>query len=69
MSLGPVGLGMIISDSWLQTDYGVDFGRFLLENFKVKALVDISARVFPVPLIGACIVLLEKPKEGENVDK
>ncbi|MEM3697881.1 MAG: N-6 DNA methylase [Candidatus Bathyarchaeia archaeon] len=53
-------LGMIISDSWLQTDYGVDFGRFLLDHFKVKALIDISARVFPVPLIGTCIILLEK---------
>ena len=62
-------LGMIISDSWLQTDYGVDFGRFLLDHFKVKALIDISARVFPVPLIGTCIVLLEKcvdEKEREN---
>lgn len=53
-------LGMIISDSWLQTDYGVDFGRFLLDHFKIKGLIDISARVFPVPLIGTCIVLLEK---------
>lgn len=53
-------LGMIISDSWLQTDYGVDFGRFLLDHFKVRALIDISARVFPVPLIGTCIILLEK---------
>jgi methylase of polypeptide subunit release factors len=61
-------LGMIISDSWLQTDYGVEFGRFLLENFKVKALIDVSTRVFPVPLIGACIILLEKPMEGENVE-
>jgi type I restriction-modification system DNA methylase subunit len=60
-------LGMIISDSWLQTAYGVDFGRYLLENFKVKALIDISARVFPVPLIGTCIILLEKPVPGENV--
>jgi type I restriction-modification system DNA methylase subunit len=62
-------LGMIISDSWLQTDYGVDFGRFLLDHFKVKALIDISARVFPVPLIGTCIILLEKcanKKEREN---
>jgi len=61
-------LGMIISDSWLQTLYGVDFGRYLLENFKVKALIDISARVFPVPLIGTCIILLEKPAPGEPVD-
>jgi type I restriction-modification system DNA methylase subunit len=62
-------LGMIISDSWLQTDYGIDFGRFLLDHFKVKALIDISARVFPVPLIGTCIILLEKctnEKEREN---
>jgi methylase of polypeptide subunit release factors len=60
-------LGMIISDSWLQTDYGVEFGSFLLENFKVKALIDVATRVFPVPLIGACVILLEKPMEGENV--
>ena len=60
-------LGMIISDSWLQTDYGVDFGRYLLENYRVKALIDISTRVFPVPLIGTCILLLEKPAEGEDV--
>ncbi|MCC5997757.1 MAG: N-6 DNA methylase [Thermofilum sp.] len=61
-------LGMIISDSWLQTAYGVDFGRYLLENFKVKALIDISARVFPVPLIGTCIILLEKPAPGESIE-
>ncbi|MEM0093138.1 MAG: N-6 DNA methylase [Thermofilum sp.] len=53
-------LGMIISDSWLQTDYGIHFGNFLLDHFKIKAIIDISARVFPVPLIGACIILLEK---------
>jgi type I restriction-modification system DNA methylase subunit len=53
-------LGMIISDSWLQTDYGVNFFKFLLDNYKVHAVIDISARVFPVPLIGACIVLLER---------
>ncbi|MEM2169907.1 MAG: N-6 DNA methylase [Candidatus Bathyarchaeia archaeon] len=62
-------LGMIISDSWLQTDYGVNFGRFLLDHFKVKALIDISARVFPVPLIGTCIILLEKcANEKERED-
>ncbi|RZN60102.1 MAG: hypothetical protein DSO07_08310, partial [Thermoproteota archaeon] len=60
-------LGMIISDSWLQTDYGVDFGRYLLDNYKIKAIIDISARVFPVPLVGTCIVLLEKPRENEDI--
>ena len=65
--LKPSGrLGMIISDSWLQTDYGVDFGRFLLDHYKVKALIDISARVFPVPLVGACILLLEKCEDEKE---
>jgi type I restriction-modification system DNA methylase subunit len=62
-------LGMIISDSWLQTDYGIDFGRFLLDHFKVKAVIDISARVFPIPLIGTCIILLEKEPEEEARDE
>jgi len=53
-------LGMIISDSWLQTDYGRNFFKFLLDHYKIHAVIDISARVFPVPLIGTCIVLLER---------
>jgi type I restriction-modification system DNA methylase subunit len=61
-------LGMIISDSWLQALYGENFGQYLLENFKVKALIDISARAFPVPLIGTCIILLEKPIQGEPLE-
>jgi type I restriction-modification system DNA methylase subunit len=59
-------LGMIISDSWLQTDYGMSFFKFLLDNYKVHAVIDISARVFPVPLIGACIILLEKASNAEE---
>jgi type I restriction-modification system DNA methylase subunit len=62
-------LGMIISDSWLQTKYGIGFIRYLSENFKIYAVIDISTRVFPVPLIGTCIILLEKcPDEGERND-
>jgi len=35
----------------------------------VHAVIDISARVFPVPLIGACIVLLEKcPNQDERLN-
>ncbi|MEM1696783.1 MAG: N-6 DNA methylase [Desulfurococcaceae archaeon] len=59
-------LGMIISDSWLQTDYGISFGNFLLDHFKIKTVIDISARVFPVPLIGTCILLLEKSSDQKE---
>jgi len=61
-------LGMIISDSWLQTSYGIRFGRYLADHYKIHAIIDISARVFPVPLIGTCIVLLEKCSKPEERD-
>jgi type I restriction-modification system DNA methylase subunit len=57
-------LGMIISNMWLQTDYGVGFGKFLLDNFKIKALIDISYRLFDA-IISTVIVLAEK--EQNNV--
>jgi type I restriction-modification system DNA methylase subunit len=61
-------LGMIVSDSWLQTAYGIRFGKLLAENFKIHAIIDISARVFLVPLIGSCIVLLEKCSDENELN-
>jgi hypothetical protein len=61
-------LGMIVSDSWLQTAYGIRFGRFLADHFKIHAIIDIASRVFPVPLIGACIILLERCFDGTKRD-
>jgi type I restriction-modification system DNA methylase subunit len=52
-------IGMIISNMWLQTDYGIDFGRFLLDNFRIVALIDLSFRLFEA-LISTVIVLAEK---------
>jgi len=53
-------LGMIISDAWLQTDYGKGFLRYLLDTFKIHSIIDLGYKVFNVPLIGTCIVLLER---------
>jgi len=52
-------LGMIISNMWMQTDYGIEFGKFLLDNYKVKALIDVSYRLFTA-LISTVIILAEK---------
>jgi type I restriction-modification system DNA methylase subunit len=53
-------LGMIISNAWLQNDYGINFAKYLVENFKVHAVIDFSSRLFQVPIVATCIVLLEK---------
>ena len=55
-------LAMIVSNSWLQADYGVNFGKFLLDHFKVKAVIDFNQKLFRIPLIATCILLLEKEK-------
>lgn len=61
-------LGMIISDSWLQTEYGIGFLKYLADSYKIHAIIDISHRVFPIPLIGTCIILLEKSSNSEERD-
>jgi type I restriction-modification system DNA methylase subunit len=60
-------LGMIISNMWLQTDYGIEFGRFLLDHFKVRALIDISYRLFDA-LISTVIVLAEEETSKDARD-
>lgn len=55
-------LGMIVSNNWLQTDYGRNFTNFLLDCFKIKAIIDFNQRLFRLPLIATCVILLEKEK-------
>jgi hypothetical protein len=56
-------LGMIISNTWLQTDYGIGFGNFLLDNFRVKAIIDIGRKLFKGALTTTCIVLAERESD------
>ena len=60
-------IGMIISNMWLQTDYGIDFGKFLLDNFKIRALIDLSFRLFEA-LISTVIILAEKESDKNARD-
>lgn len=62
-------VGMIISNSWLQADYGVNFANFLLDHFKVKAVVDFNQRLFRIPLIATCVLLLESEENSEARDE
>jgi len=56
-------LGMIISNTWLQTDYGIGFGDFLLDNFRIRAIIDFTAKLFADALITTCILLAEKESD------
>ena len=58
-------LGMIVSNLWMQTDYGIKFGEFLLDNFKVKVIIDFTLRLFNA-LISTCILLLERETDKQQ---
>jgi len=58
-------LGMIISNMWLQTEYGKAFGKYLLDKFKIKAIIDITQKVFDA-LITTVILLAEKESNIVN---
>ncbi|MEM0488710.1 MAG: TaqI-like C-terminal specificity domain-containing protein [Candidatus Bathyarchaeia archaeon] len=60
---------MIISNSWLQSDYGINFANFLLDNFKVKAVIDFNQRLFRIPLIATCVLLLEKEDDQKERER
>jgi type I restriction-modification system DNA methylase subunit len=58
-------LGMIISNMWLQTEYGKDFGKYLLDKFKIKAIIDVTQKIFDA-LITTVILLAEKESNATN---
>jgi type I restriction-modification system DNA methylase subunit len=62
-------LGMIVSNSWLQSDYGINFSNFLLDHFKVKAVIDFNQRLFRIPLVATCVLLLEKEENLKEREK
>jgi len=62
-------LGMIVSNSWLQSDYGMNFANFLLDNFKVKAVIDFNQRLFRIPLVATCVLLLEREENLKERNK
>ena len=62
-------LGMIISNSWLQSDYGINFANFLLDHFKIKAVINFNQRLFSIPLIATCVILLEKERNAQERER
>lgn len=58
-------LAMIISNLWMQTEYGIGFGQFLLDNYRIKVIIDFAFRLFTAS-ISTCIILLEKEEDSSK---
>lgn len=54
-------LGYVIASSWLDVSYGKDLQKYLLDNFKIIAIIDHQKqRSFDTAAINTVIVILEK---------
>jgi type I restriction-modification system DNA methylase subunit len=60
-------LGFIISDRWLDTKYGTDLQQFLLDNYKIKAILKFQRQAFEDALVGSTVVVVEK--EEQKIDR
>lgn len=62
-------LAMIVSDSWMQASYGKRLLEYILDNFNIKAIIDFGSRPFNEPMVGACILFLEKKEARKERGK
>lgn len=58
-------LGFITSDSWLQVRYGEAVQQFLLNNYRIEAIVKFDRQVFEDALVGSCVTILQRETDEE----
>jgi len=59
-------LGFITSDRWLSSQYGEDLQRFLLDNYKIHAVIRFASQTFDDALIGSTVLIVEKCEIGSE---
>ena len=62
--------GFIVSNSWLDVDYGKGLQEFFLNNYKIVAIIESKVeRWFEEADVNTCIVILEKCKGKKERDE
>ncbi len=63
-------LGYVISSSWLDVSFGAGLQKFLLDNFKIIAIIDNQkVRSFETASINTVILILEKCSKQDEIGK
>lgn len=54
-------LGFVVPNGWLDVAYGAELKQFLLDHFRILAIVESSVeRWFPSAQVNTCLIILEK---------
>ncbi|PIU09473.1 hypothetical protein COT30_04165 [Candidatus Micrarchaeota archaeon CG08_land_8_20_14_0_20_49_17] len=63
-------LGFIVSNSWMDADYGAEIQKMLLENFRLKAIIESKVeRWFEDAAVNTCIIIAERDDDPETRQK
>lgn len=61
-------LGFITSDRWLDTGYGADLQEFILDHYRVEAIIKFGRQAFTDALVGSCVLILSEESNEEARD-
>lgn len=59
-------LGFIISDRWLDTSYGADLQKFILNHYNIEAVIKFDKQAFEDALVDSSVIILQKEAEEEE---
>lgn len=59
-------LGFITSDRWLDTQYGEDVQRFILDNYEIQAVLKFDNQAFDDALVDSSVLILQKQEDSEQ---
>lgn len=62
-------MGYIVSNSWLDVDFGKYLQKFFLDNFKINAIIEFDRRAFTEASINTVIIILQKLTGIKNKEK
>lgn len=63
-------LAFLVSNSWLDTDFGTDLQRFLCKRYEIIAILDSQVeRFFPTASVNTSVVIARKQKNEKKRDK
>lgn len=60
-------LAMILPTKWLTSEYGEGFQRFLLDQYRIAAVIGFEDRVFDDALVDTCLLFAERADGGGDI--
>jgi type I restriction-modification system DNA methylase subunit len=61
-------LGFLTNDTWLDTGYGSELQEFILEHYRIDAIIKLDRQAFDDALVGSSILLLTREEDEQARD-